>query len=132
MTRRLAFAPAALLVLAGGLVHLQLWEGGYRGIDTVGDLFLVQVGSSVLAALALLVLPGRIVAAGVALLAVGSLVALVLSRTVGVFGFTDVGITPESVTAAVAEAAAIGALAVGFLAARAIGRRPPAMAAAPG
>ena len=50
----LAVAGAALLVWSG-VIHLQLWSGGYRGISVVGPLFLIQGIASIVLALAVAV-----------------------------------------------------------------------------
>ena len=50
----LAVAGAALLVWSG-VIHLQLWFGGYRDISVIGPLFLIQGITSIALALALTV-----------------------------------------------------------------------------
>lgn len=81
-------------VAVSGVVHAYLYVHGYRDIPTVGPAFLVQ--GSVFCALAVLILVGGPVwlrwaaAAGAA----GSLVAFALSRTVGLFGFSETGWEP--------------------------------------
>ena len=110
LTRTLRLLAAGL-VLAGGLIHYDLWSGGYRFIPSIGPLFLANLVASVLVALALLI-TGRpaILAAGVAL-TLGSLGALVASRTVGLLGFTE-SWTDQSFQVVAAEAAAVVALAM--------------------
>jgi len=81
-------------VAVSGVVHAYLYADGYRDIPTVGTAFLLQ--SSVFCALAALILAGgpawlRLVAAAGA---AASLVAFALSRTVGLFGFTETGWQP--------------------------------------
>ncbi|MGQ0743847.1 MAG: hypothetical protein ACT4OS_05850 [Acidimicrobiales bacterium] len=119
--RLLAFTPrliAAALVLAGGAIHLSLWSQTYRAIPVVGPSFLVNAAASVLVAVAVVVSVNRwVVAAGLGL-AVSSLVALTLSRTVGFFGFLE-GWTPEAAQTVAAEVGAI----VAILAARAVTTR---------
>lgn len=110
--RRATALPSAALTLAGGLVHLQLWNDGYRFIDTIGVLFLVNAALSVVVAAALVARPSAPVAAGAAAFNVGSLAALVLSRTVGVFGFTEPVWTNEAWQVLGAELGALAALAV--------------------
>jgi hypothetical protein len=83
---------AALTVSA--VSHAYLYVHGYRHIPTIGSAFLVQ--ASVSFALALLIVlggPAWLRWAGAAL-AAGSLVAFVLSRTVGLFGFAETGWDP--------------------------------------
>jgi hypothetical protein len=79
---------------ASGVVHAYLYVDGYRGIPTIGPAFLLQ--GSAFCALAVLILvggPGWLRLAS-AIGAAGSLVAFALSRTVGLFGFTETGWQP--------------------------------------
>jgi hypothetical protein len=82
---------AGLLAAMAG-IHLHLYNSGYRGIATIGPLFLLNGVLGVLAAIAVLVSPRRwlgwLSLAGAALQA-GTLLALILSLTVGLFGFTE-------------------------------------------
>jgi hypothetical protein len=48
----LAMAGAGLLVWSG-VIHLQLWSDGYRGISVIGPLFLIQGIASIVLAVAL-------------------------------------------------------------------------------
>jgi hypothetical protein len=89
---RIGFA-ASLAVSATS--HAYLYIHGYQHIPKIGSAFLVQ--ASVSFALALLIVAGgpwwlRWAAAAVA---GGSLVAFVLSRTVEVFGFSEIGWEPS-------------------------------------
>ena len=116
MERALRFAAAAL-VLAGGVVHLKLWNDGYKDIADVGPAFLGNVIASAAVAVALVVVAnwGAIVA-GLAVVN-GTLLAFALSRTDrGIFGFTEQGFqpSPEAVLALVFEIAA-GAVLVWLL-----------------
>lgn len=103
---------AATLALSGG-VHAYLYVNGYRDIPAIGAAFLVQASAFV--ALAILTLaggPGWLrVAAGIG--SAGALLAFVMSRTTGLFGFTERGweppygvmtVTAEAVTVAVCVA----------------------------
>lgn len=118
---------AAVFLLAGGLVHLQLWRSGYRGIPYIGPMFAANAALSALLALVIAVWTARGVAiAGIAF-AASSLGALVLSRTVGFLGFNETAWTDEAIKAATAEVGAIVALVVLSAAVR---RRPePKLAA---
>lgn len=84
---------AALVV--SGYVHADLYSNGYRYIHMIGPSFLIQASAS-FAIAALLLIGGpwtlRVVAA---LLAAGALVAFELSRTIGIFGFTERGWQPS-------------------------------------
>jgi hypothetical protein len=82
----------AAMLAATGWIHLDLWLDGYRGIDWIGPLFLANVVLAGLAALAVLGTPARWlpwVALLAGLLEIGTLAALVLSLTVGLFGFSE-------------------------------------------
>ncbi len=109
---RLARVAAAGFVLVGGLIHLQLWQDGYRGIRYIGPWFIANVAVSALFVVALLA--RRDVRVGVAsvVFSVASLAALVMSRTVGLFGFSEQIWTDASVQATAAEVGAIVAVAV--------------------
>jgi hypothetical protein len=77
-----------------GFVHAYLYVDGYRDIPTVGPAFLLQ--GSAFCALAVLILIGgpawlRLAAA---IGAAGSLLAFALSRSAGLFGFTETGWQP--------------------------------------
>ncbi|MBE1548618.1 hypothetical protein GGC64_002642 [Mycobacterium sp. OAS707] len=107
---------------ASGVVHAYLYVDGYRGIPTVGPAFLLQ--GSAFCALAVLILVGgpawlRLAAA---IGAAGSLVAFALSRTAGLFGFTETGWQPApyAMISVVAEVLTILLVAAGAL------RRPAA------
>jgi hypothetical protein len=82
----------AALLAAMGWIHLDLWLDGYKNIDVIGPAFLLNtVGGFGLAAL-LLVTPRRFlpwVAALGALFCVGTLGALIISTTIGLFGFKE-------------------------------------------
>lgn len=115
---RISRICAVTFVVIGGLVHLQLWRSGYRGIPNVGDAFLVNIALAGVIALAVLVRNDwRVNLAGV-LFSIGSLGALVMSRTVGFLGFTERAWTDRAVQATTAEIGAIVAFAFIMLATR--------------
>jgi hypothetical protein len=114
---------AALLIGVGGYLHYSLYVQGYRAIPTIGTAFLLQVISSAIVAVALIVplkvrfhvgpvvLSTTTVArfAGIGL-SVGTLVAFVLSRLPGgLFNFQERGLqpAPQSFLTIVAEGAAV-------------------------
>ncbi|HWF29066.1 MAG TPA: hypothetical protein VG327_11920 [Mycobacterium sp.] len=85
----------ALSLAASATSHAYLYVHGYHYIPTIGTAFLIQ--ASVSFALALLIIIGgprwlQWVAAAVA---GGSLVAFALSRTIGLFGFSERGWDPS-------------------------------------
>jgi hypothetical protein len=97
-------APAALAarlttaaaIAVSGYIHADLYlNSGYRHIHTVGTAFLLQAGGAFAVTLLLLVSGSVIVRLGAAAVALGALGGFTLSRTVGVFGFTEHGFTPS-------------------------------------
>lgn len=115
MAARLTRSLAAVLLVAGGLVHLELWNGGYRAIPQIGPLFMANFVGSIALAVAIFVSRRASAALAGILFAAGSLVALVLSRTVGVFGFTEAAWTPEAMKTLAFEVGAIVALAAALM-----------------
>jgi hypothetical protein len=83
----------AALLLVMALIHLKLWIDGFRDIPWIGPLFLANVVLGAVAAVAVLVTPRRWfpwVALLAGLLSAGTLGGLVLSLTVGLFGYHEV------------------------------------------
>jgi hypothetical protein len=81
---------ALLLAIAG--IHFYLWQQGYRDIDVIGPAFLLQALIGVGGALLVLAAPVRLLPVAAvlgALFALGSLGALIVSTTVGLFGFVE-------------------------------------------
>jgi hypothetical protein len=109
------------LTVAMAAIHLRLWADGYRELAAIGPLFLLNGILGGLLALALLAAPARLlrpVAGLAAAFVAGTLGALFLSLTVGLFGFTE-SWRAEFVTAAVVvEAAAVAVLTALAVAAR--------------
>ncbi|MFC9439484.1 hypothetical protein [Nocardia sp. NPDC057030] len=107
------FSAADLLLRAGisvglavsGYLHADLYAHGYRYIHLIGPSFLLQAAASFALALVLLLGPWTLRVAA-ALLAVGALTAFVLSRTTGLFGFSEIGWqpTPQAALSVIAEA----------------------------
>jgi hypothetical protein len=107
----------AALLAAMAWIHLDLWLDGYSTIDVIGPAFLLNtIGGFGLAAL-LLVTPRRFlpwVAALGALFCAGTLGALLVSTTVGLFGFVESTAAPlwwESFWVELAGVVVLGALA---------------------
>ncbi|WP_137816823.1 hypothetical protein [Gandjariella thermophila] len=106
--------PGAALTVAMGWIHLDLWQTGYRDIPVIGMLFLLNVIGSGVLALALLVVSRRVVGPVAALgtvFAAGTLAALVVSLTVGLFGFREVAGGPWVTATVIVETAATVVLA---------------------
>ena len=108
---------AAIALLVGGLVHLQLYFDGYRSIDRIGPSFLLNAIASGLIAAVLAARRDwfvRLAGIGVAL---GTLGAFALSRRGnGLFNFREQGLSPspQAVVALLVEIAAIVALTASF------------------
>jgi multisubunit Na+/H+ antiporter MnhG subunit len=114
----------AIAILAVGAVHLQEYLGaGYRSIPTLGRLFLLNAVSSGVVFIGLLapldrvlhhrraeLTSGLMAGAGLAI-AAGSLVALFVSESGALFGFSETGYGTPIVLAIIAEALAIVLLA---------------------
>jgi len=110
-------------VLVSGYVHYYLYfKGGYRDIApdsfagfTISRSFAINAIAGFVIAWALVVsvrfpklaVPAALAGAG---FAVATLVAYLLTRTVGLLGFQDDQLTTEAVVAFVAELVALGAL----------------------
>lgn len=117
---------AAVAILIGGLVHLQLYLDGYRDLHrnvpdvdaNLGRSFLLNVAASVVVAGALLLRRDAVVRiAGIAL-AAGTLVAFWLSRRGDVvFGWREQGLnpSPQAGLALAVELIALAALAATFV-----------------
>ena len=108
----------AALLAAMGWIHLDLWLDGYRTIEIIGPAFLLNTVAGFGLAALLLVTPRRFLpwVAGLgALTAVGTLGALILSTSVGLFGFVETPAAPlwwESFWVELAGVVVLGVLAV--------------------
>ena len=114
----IGIAANLAMITGGGLIawsagiHLKLWGSGYRSIETIGTLFLLQaIVGFVLAVL--VVTLRRLVPA---LLAIGFLTSticgLVISAEVGLFGFKDSFSAPNAGQSLLVEGAGIAVLIV--------------------
>ena len=111
----------AVLLLAISAIHLYLWQQGYDGIEVIGPAFLMQAVLGVGGAGLLLITPARWlhwVAALDWLFAAGSLAALLISTTVGLFGFVETTTATLWWETLWVESAAIVVLAALFFVAR--------------
>ncbi|BBX48243.1 hypothetical protein GCM10009641_07120 [Mycobacterium cookii] len=103
----------AVALIVSGISHAYLYVHGYQHIPTIGTAFLLQ--ASVSFSLALLILiggPGWLWWAGAAV-AGGALAAFAMSRTVGIFGFSERGFqpSPHAAISVVAELVTVGLVA---------------------
>ena len=109
---------AAIGLLIGGLVHLQLYFEGYRSIDKIGPSFLLNAIASGVVAAALVARQEWFVRLAGIGLAVGTIIAFILSRQGdGLFDFREEGLepSPQGIIALIVEIAAIVLLAATFL-----------------
>ena len=100
----------AAAMAVSGISHAYLYIHGYQHIPTIGAAFILQASLSLaVAALILIGGPGWLRWAA-AMVAGGSVVAFVLSRTVGLFGFSERGWqpSPHAVVDLVAELLIVG------------------------
>jgi hypothetical protein len=121
----LAVAGAALLAWSG-VIHLQLWSDGYRDISVIGPLFLIQGIASIVLAVALAAFRRLALLAAGAALAAATAAGLLLSASVGLFGYTESLAVPYAKTSLVVEftsAAVLAAAAAIVLAAPLLRRR---------
>ena len=100
----------AAAMAVSGISHAYLYIHGYQHIPTIGAAFVLQ--ASVSFAVAVLILiggPGWLRWAA-AMVAGGALVAFLLSRTVGLFGFSERGWqpSPHAAVSVVAELLTVG------------------------
>jgi hypothetical protein len=82
----------AALLFGLAVIHLYLWQQGYDSIDVIGPAFLLDTVLGFGGALLVLITPLRwlpIAAVLGALLCLGTLGALIVSTTVGLFGFVE-------------------------------------------
>src|SRR3954470_7786350 len=120
----LRWAGAALLV-GMAFLHGRLWVQGYRSIDVIGPLFVLDSVLAVVAAAAVLLVRRRylpVVALAGAALAAGTAGGLLLSTRVPLFGFRESLAAQDAVLSLAIEAAATVVLLVLALAAPARGR----------
>ena len=116
----LAVAGAALMVWSG-VIHLQLWSDGYRSISVIGPLFLIQGIGSIVLAVALAVFRRVFLLAAGAVTMAATAAGLLLSASVGLFGFPESLAVPYAMSSLVVEfagAAVLAAAAALVLAAR--------------
>jgi hypothetical protein len=107
VTLPVRLAGATLLLVTGG-IHLYLWQTGYKDVNIIGPAFLANTVLAALAGLAVLLSPLRWLAwvcllGG--LLEIGTLGALLLSLTVGLFGFYEGWSAPLVVPTIIVESA---------------------------
>ena len=125
MVNVLALAGAVALVWSS-VIHLQLWSEGYRTISVIGPLFLIQGIVGVSLALALVAFRWAVLLTAGAVLLAGTAIGLLLSASIGLFGYQESLAVPSaqsSLTVEFAGTAVLAAAVVIVLAARLRPRR---------
>jgi hypothetical protein len=113
----------AALVAGSAGVHLHLWLIGYQNITTIGPLFLFQMVTGFLLA-GMVAFTRRVLPALVAIAFLASTIGgLVLSATVGIFGFHDGLNAPDALLSVVLEGAGVAALTVALTLRHFVARR---------
>jgi hypothetical protein len=119
MTMQVMRRAGAVAILAVGAVHLQQYLTGYDVLPTIGTLFLLNAISAGVVGFALLLPLERsagervvgLLALGAVAIAVGSLIALFISETSVLFGFSEDGYDTAVVIAIASEVATVVLLA---------------------
>jgi predicted lipoprotein with Yx(FWY)xxD motif len=120
--RSLYGIAGAALLIASGAIHLDLYLTGYNSIPTIGPLFLLQIISAFVLAIAIPLTGNRLAYAAGAAFALGVLGGYLLSLKVGLFGFTEVR-TTAGIVAAIIDVAAFAVLGAGAVSGLGIARR---------
>ena len=121
----------AVAVAAGGYTHFDLYRRSYHAIPRVGVLFALNVIASAAITAALVTRHDRVTRFAALALTAGTLVAFALSRTTGLAGFKETGLTPRpqaAITLAVELAAAAMLIAASLVARGAARRHGPNLA----
>ena len=82
-------ATGAAFLVWSGVIHLELWGDGYKDISVIGPLFLVQGIASIVIAVAVLALRWLALLLVGAVTGVATAVGLLLTASVGLFGYTE-------------------------------------------
>ena len=82
-------AAGAGFLIWSGVIHLELWGDGYQDISVIGPLFLVQGIASIVIAVAVLALRWLVLLLVGAATGVATAAGLLLTASVGLFGYTE-------------------------------------------
>jgi hypothetical protein len=82
-------AIGAAFLVWSAVIHLELWADGYKDISVIGPLFLVQGIASIVLALAIVALRWLVLIAAGAVAGVATAVGLLLTASVGLFGYVE-------------------------------------------
>jgi hypothetical protein len=103
----------AVATAVTGFVHANLYvDGGYRAVHVIGPSFLLLSSGAFAVAALLLISDSPVLRLGAAGVAAGALGGFVMSRTVGVFGFTERGLqpAPQALISLISEVSALALL----------------------
>jgi hypothetical protein len=132
-------ARAAVLVLTGigagflvwsGVIHLELWADGYKDISVIGPLFIVQGIACIVLAVAIVAFRWLALLVVGAVAGVATAVGLLLTASVGLFGYTESLTVPYATLSLAVEFTAAFVLLAGAVLLALAGRAKPARAAA--
>ena len=85
------------------VIHLMLWSDGYKDISVIGPLFLVQAIASIVLAVAIVAFRWLALIAAGAVAGVATAVGLLLTASVGLFGFVESLTVPYAVLSLAVE-----------------------------
>lgn len=97
----------AIAVLVSGAVHLKLWADGMKDISVIGPSFLLNAVGALVIAVAVLLWRSWLPLLAAAGFGAATLVAFLISATVGLFGVHEVWTGGYVVTAYVSELVAL-------------------------
>ena len=97
----------AAAILVSGAVHLKLWADGFRDIDVIGPLFLLNAAGAVVIAAAVVLWRSWLPLFAAVGFGASTLVAFVISATVGLFGVHEVWNGGYVITANISELVAL-------------------------
>jgi hypothetical protein len=124
-------ATGAGFLVWSAVIHLMLWSDGYKDISTIGPLFLVQGIACIVLAVAIVAFRWLALIVAGAVAGVATAVGLLLTASVGLFGYVESLTVPYAVLSLAVEFTAafvlLAAVCVLALAApvRAAGRPSP-------
>ena len=98
----LAGTGAGFLVWSA-VIHLMLWSDGYKDISVIGPLFLVQGIASIVLAVAIVAFRWLALIAAGAVAGVATAVGLLLTASVGLFGYVESLSVPYAVLSLAVE-----------------------------
>ena len=86
-----------------GVIHLMLWSDGYKDISVIGPLFLVQGIASIVLAVAIVAFRWLALIVAGAVAGVATAVGLLLTASVGLFGYVESLSVPYAVLSLAVE-----------------------------